>query len=193
MVLSQADKMSADVKSDTDIKEKWQGREMISKKIVLIGDFSTGKTSLIRRFVDNQFSDTYLSTIGVKISRKEIALPSATIQGLIWDVEGGTETKPVNKVYLAGADGCIVVADVTRSETIKHIETYTDIIRQASPKVAVMVVLNKVDCLKHDEKEQMKIKISEQYKDASLTSAKSGEGVELMFTALAERIMERQG
>jgi small GTP-binding protein len=166
---------------------------MISKKIVLIGDFSVGKTSLIRRFVDNQFSDTYLSTIGVKISRKEIVLPSGTVQGLIWDVEGGTETKPVNRVYLTGADGCIIVADVTREETIEHIETYIDIIHETSPKAVFIVVLNKADCLTESEKEQLETTLLQHYEEARLTSAKSGEGVEEMFETLAGCMMETQG
>ena len=166
---------------------------MISKKIVLIGDFSTGKTSLIRRFVDNQFSDTYLSTIGVKISRKEIVLLSETIQGLIWDVEGGTETKPVNRVYLTGADGCIIVADVTREETIDHIETYIDIIQETSPKAEFIVVLNKSDCLKEEEKEKIKAAVLQHYKDVLLTSAKTGEEVERMFEMIAGRMMETEG
>ena len=48
----------------------------ISQKICMIGDFAVGKTSLIRRFVESKFSDNYLSTVGVKISRKIIDLYS---------------------------------------------------------------------------------------------------------------------
>jgi GTPase SAR1 family protein len=64
---------------------------IISQKICLIGDFGVGKTSLIRRFVDRQFSDKYLSTVGVKISRKLVAInsqntPQKKIQLLIWDI-----------------------------------------------------------------------------------------------------------
>ena len=59
-----------------------------SKKICLLGDFAVGKTSLVRRFVDNQFSDTYLSTIGVKISRKLLSVEeNHTLQIIIWDLE----------------------------------------------------------------------------------------------------------
>jgi len=119
---------------------------MISKKIILIGDFSTGKTSLIRRFVDNQFSDTYLSTIGVKISRKNITLENETIQGLIWDIEGGTEKKPVNRTYIKGAHGCIIVADITRSDTIDNLSYYIDIIQNIVPSAPFVIVLNKADC-----------------------------------------------
>ena len=92
---------------------------MISKKICMVGDFSVGKTSLIRRFVDRQFSDKYLSTVGVKISRKAVELEGGegdkkTIQLLIWDIEGQTKFKAIAPSYLQGSKGVIIVADVSR-------------------------------------------------------------------------------
>ena len=72
---------------------------MFSYKIVLVGDFGTGKTSLIKRFVDNSFSEDYKSSIGVSISKKNL---NQEIDGIlyestmmIWDIEGRTEFKPV--------------------------------------------------------------------------------------------------
>ncbi|MEO1762587.1 MAG: GTP-binding protein, partial [Cyanobacteria bacterium J06629_18] len=77
----------------------------ISKKICLIGDFGVGKTSLIRRFVDRQFSDKYLSTVGVKISRKSVEVTDSkqgknlNLQLLIWDIEGSTKFKGISASY----------------------------------------------------------------------------------------------
>jgi len=166
---------------------------MISKKIILIGDFSTGKTSLIRRFVDNQFSDSYLSTIGVKISRKKIELDHETIQGLIWDIEGGTENKPVNKTYLMGSHGCIIVADITRNETIANIALYIETVQKISSSAPFVLVLNKCDRVNEVEKQALFQYVLEQYEDTVqeiyLTSAKSGEGVETMFKAIARKMI----
>jgi GTPase SAR1 family protein len=82
--------------------------KMISQKICLFGDFSVGKTSLIRQFVDRQFSDQYLTTVGVKISRKLVSIPDLTnnsqvevkpeakqIQLIVWDIEGSTRFKAI--------------------------------------------------------------------------------------------------
>jgi GTPase SAR1 family protein len=69
---------------------------------------------LIRRFVDRQFSDQYLSTVGVKISRKLVE--SVNLQLLIWDLEGHTKFKGITPSYLQGASGAVVVADVSRIE-----------------------------------------------------------------------------
>jgi small GTP-binding protein len=165
---------------------------MISKKITLIGDFSAGKTSLIRRFVDNQFSDKYLSTIGVKISKKEIPTNTNIIQGLIWDIEGGTPTKPINKTYLRGMHGCIIVADITREETINSIESYIQIANEIVPNVPLVVALNKSD--KIDEA-QVKISLDnlqskyENRYNIFDTSAKTGLNVENLFSALANNIL----
>jgi len=168
---------------------------MISKKIVLVGDFSTGKTSLIRRFVDNQFSDTYLSTIGVKISKKKIALKDDIIQALIWDIEGGTAEKPVNVTYLIGAHGCILVADSTRKETIDHIENYIEIVKKTAPNAVFILVLNKCDMLDGPEKQSVydetKARYQEAVKNIYLTSAKTGEEVENMFTGIASLVAHK--
>jgi len=167
---------------------------MISKKIILIGDFSTGKTSLIRRFVDNQFSDSYLSTIGVKISRKVIPVENNEIQGLIWDVEGGTDKKPVNKTYIKGAHASIIVADITREETIEHLSSYIDMIQSIVPSTPYVLALNKVDSLSREEGERRLQEIQQRYKENEtpvyLTSAKTGEGVEELFKEIAQAMFK---
>jgi len=167
---------------------------MISKKIILIGDFSTGKTSLIRRFVDNQFSDTYLSTIGVKISRKTITLEDETIQGLIWDIEGGTDKKPVNLTYVKGAHGCIIVADITRADTIGNLSSYIDIVQNIAPAAPFVLALNKADCFDITQREKILKETMDRYKEITasiyLTSAKTGEGVEMMFKEIAQLMIK---
>ena len=168
---------------------------MISKKIILVGDFATGKTSLIRRFVDNQFSDTYLSTIGVKISKKLVTLPSdVEVQCMIWDIEGGTESKPVNSTYFTGAHGAILVADVTREETIAHLLDYMSILDEKHTDIPVVIALNKSDKLSKTLLEPIVFQATQTYEKRVVkifsTSAKTGEGVEEMFLTLAKAIVE---
>ena len=167
---------------------------MISRKIVLIGDFATGKTSLIRRFVDNQFSDSYLSTLGVKISKKIIELPREKFQGIIWDIEGGTSSKPLNSTYLAGAHGCILVADITRGETLEHIGDYIRLVKLKVSGIPSVLVLNKCDRMDAEAQRKVLLVAEEKYADdveaVYLTSAKTGEGVEKMFHTLASKLLE---
>ena len=114
---------------------------MISYKIVLVGQFGVGKTSLIRRFVQNYFSEEYLSTIGVTISKKTI--DNATI--MIWDIEGETEFKPIFKQYLKGSKGFILVADLLRKETIDSIQNHINLCHSVIPEAPIAIALNKCD------------------------------------------------
>jgi len=166
---------------------------MISKKLVLIGDFSTGKTSLIRRFVDNQFSDKYLSTIGVKISKKIIKIDNThNMQALIWDIEGGTDTKPINTTYLRGTHGCIIVADVTREETQNNISLYIETINKIIGNVPIVIALNKSDKLDISNNQNILEKIQNIYIDYDifLTSAKNSLKVNDIFLTLSNKILK---
>ncbi len=165
----------------------------ISRKIVLIGDFSTGKTSLIRRFVENRFGDRYLSTVGVKVSKKQVNVGETTYVLLIWDIEGGTAQKSINTTYLRGAHGAIVVADITRNETMAHIETYLETVEKHVGKVPAVIAYNKCDLL---DKTALERFVEERKTNVSFSvpthyvSAKTGEGVEAMFLSLAKALGE---
>jgi small GTP-binding protein len=174
---------------------------VISKKICMIGDFSVGKTSLIRRYLDRQFSDHYLSTIGVKISRKELnfSTPEAgeTICKLmIWDIEGKTEFQSITPSYVAGAKGAIIVADLNRPDTIDHIQKHLDLIRSNNPGgTAIAIALNKSDTLSRERTQSIvdSIQLTQRYsvRQIYITSAKTGDAVEEMFEWLAHSLLEK--
>lgn len=173
---------------------------VISQKICLIGDFSVGKTSLIRRFVDREFSDRYLSTVGVKISRKLLHLKLQDdllqLQLLIWDIEGKSKFKGIVPSYLQGARGAIVVADINRQETIAHVREHIELFFSINPERSkVIVALNKCDLIE----EEKIVNIFEKHnfdRDNRIissygTSAKTGKYVDKMFEQLAVSILEK--
>jgi len=162
---------------------------MFSYKIVLVGAFGVGKTSLIRRFVENSFSQEYLSTIGVSISKKTIG--NATI--MIWDIEGHTEFKPIYKQYLLGAKGFIIVGDLLRDETIAQITNHIKLCHEVVKDAPICIALNKSD-MPHNlnTKELSNIKaLSPSVIEVLKTSAKSGDAVEELFLKLNEKICEQ--
>jgi small GTP-binding protein len=174
---------------------------VISKKICFIGDYGVGKTSLIRRFVDRQFSDHYLSTIGVKISRKVIEFSWSDrferqlLQLIIWDLEGQTKFHTITKTYLQGATGAIVVADLNRQDTIARIEEHIKTAMTVNPQgIKIIVVLNKCDMLASEEVEQLlKLSKTQNLSEAIAiyrTSAKTGENVDEIFQKLAHSMMQ---
>jgi small GTP-binding protein len=175
----------------------------LSKKICLLGDFAVGKTSLIRQFVDRQFSDAYLSTVGVKISRKAISLTGSddpqkptSLQFLIWDIEGSTQFKTVAPSYLQGARGAVIVGDVNRPETLdqltQHLQNYVSI----NPQGHIIIALNKSDLLDETSLKSLTRKISLPPCDRLIaihpTSAKTGRNVDQLFQELADRIMQSE-
>lgn len=167
----------------------------IAKKICLIGDFNVGKTSLIRRFVENKFSDRYLTTIGVKISRKSLVIESSQQQVnlLIWDIEGQTKEKAIPASYLQGAHGAIIVGDLSRVETLNQITSHLEKFLQINPHSKTVVALNKADLLSSEK--LAKLQQAYQFSDRELvlqtrsTSAKTGNAVEAIFQQLATNLI----
>ncbi|WP_448265955.1 Rab family GTPase [Nostoc sp. DSM 114159] len=171
----------------------------ISKKICLFGDFGVGKTSLIRQFVECQFSDQYLSTVGVKISRKlvvfskEELLVEQKLQLIIWDIEGSNKFKAVAKNYFQGSKGAVIVGDVTQAETLNHIQEHIQTFLAVNPNSYIVVALNKSDMIAAEYLE--KIRQMHQFTnqanilDTYVTSAKTGNNVDKIFQALATRLI----
>ena len=175
---------------------------VISKKICLIGDFGVGKTSLIRRFVEGRFSEQYLSTIGVTISRKKVIISAnekqeeQTVQLLIWDIEGKTKFQKISPSYLKSAHGVIIVADYSRPETIENVQCHLDLVSSANPQgVSMSILLNKVDLLEQNltTTPRYKSQFSDVFQAIPTynTSAKTGQNVEIAFYQLAQSMLNK--
>jgi small GTP-binding protein len=172
---------------------------LISKKICIIGDFGVGKTSLIRYFVEGRFSENYLTTVGVRISRKllEINLCDRVqkTQLLIWDVEGKTKFKGIAPSYLQGARGAIVVGDLARQETIEHISEHLNLFNAINPQGSAIVALNKSDLVSPERIEKIleinNFNRTSQVISTYITSARKGAYVEEMFSELASVMLDK--
>ncbi|MEM9775644.1 MAG: Rab family GTPase [Chloroflexota bacterium] len=166
----------------------------IQKKICLLGDFAVGKTSLVRQFVEGLFNDEYLSTIGVKISRRTVELPDQNAKAnlLVWDLAGGDDYSKVTSGYLAGASGVVMVCDLTRKNTLQMLEIYARQLDKVSKKNLPKVILaNKVDLTTDRQITEEALNLIGEKLNANwfLTSAKTGEEVEKGFTQLAELLI----
>jgi len=166
---------------------------LILKKVCMLGDFAVGKTSLVRRFVHESFDDRYLSSIGVKVSRKEVTLrEDFGISLLVWDLAGGEEFTGLQTNYLRGAAGALLVCDLTRADTLPSIEKYAERLRDVTPQAVVIVVGNKDDLIGQVEVESEQLTALAKKIDAKflITSAKSGAGVEDSFHTLAKQMID---
>lgn len=159
-----------------------------SKKVVLLGHFGVGKTSLMRRFVENAFSEEYKVTLGVQIQKKVVNLPGKkTLSMIIWDIEGNTTIKNTRSSYLLGTSGFIYVFDATRIDTFKELNEEIDFLKNQYPKSKIKTIANKVDLVNINSlKDHL---TSKQITCDYFTSAKTGEMVNEMFEELAKEIV----
>ncbi len=164
-------------------------KKTLSKKIVLLGHFGVGKSSLIKRFVHRVFSDEYLTTIGVHIQKKVVDLGNNVEMSLIiWDLEGTTSISKTRDTYLLGSKGLIYVFDCTRQSTYINIDQEMALLKQKFPKVKVKIVGNKSDLLENGSPEELLNSLTT--KCDYITSAKTGDHVDEMFLALANELKD---
>lgn len=169
---------------------------LLNKKICLLGDAAVGKTSLVRRFVYNLFDDKYLSTIGVKVSRKIVAVPRADgvveLTMMLWDLAGSEEFDRVRSSYLRGAAGAILVCDLTRPETVDSLRVYAASLSKVNPNAQVLILgANKYDLVDRQVLDLAQIERVAADLNASyyLVSAKTGHEVDNLFRHLGRLLV----
>ncbi len=155
-----------------------------SKKIVVLGHFGVGKTSLIRRFVTDTFSNNYKVTIGVHITKKVVEIaPNDSVSLILWDLEGTDDIATLRKSYLLGTHGVVYVFDITRPSTFQNLNVDLGILKEKIPEIPLLIVGNKFDLIDENQVKEVFEKNAIAYD--FLTSAKSGVAVNEMFLQLA--------
>ena len=174
-------------------------RQKMKVKICLVGEGAVGKTCLIRRFIQDQFDDRYISTLGAKVSKKEIKIDGPTggsdIDMTIWDIMGEKGFRELLKeAYFHGAQGVLAVCDVTRRQTLDDLDDWIEGVYSVTGKIPIEFLGNKVDL-----KDQLQITEDEMVQAARaydspfhFTSAKAGVNVETAFQSLAERVAKER-
>jgi small GTP-binding protein len=165
---------------------------MMQKKVCMVGLFATGKTSLVQRFVHSRFSERYLSTVGVKIDRKEVEVDGTPVTLLLWDLAGRDGFEDITPSYLRGSHGILYVADGTRRESWEQLGELRAIAREAAGDVPCVLAVNKADltdqwALSRPEEDRLAAEW-----DLVRTSAKSGDGVEEAFRRLGRGTLARR-
>ncbi|MCV6631513.1 MAG: GTP-binding protein [Flavobacteriaceae bacterium] len=162
---------------------------MISKKVVLLGHFGVGKTSLIRRFVENVFTEDYKVSIGVHILKKSVEIPEEKkdVSLILWDLEGSDDIVSFRKSYLLGAHAFIYVFDLTRPSTYINLNNDVAYLADNYKMAHIQTVGNKADLV--DPYNIKEILNDNQIQCDYQTSAKTGDNVETMFTYLAKELI----
>ena len=173
----------------------------LKTKICLVGEKSVGKTSLIRRYVLNMFNEQYVTTIGTRVSKKElrVLLPErdllADIDMTIWDIMGEKGFRELLKdAYFYGANGILAVADLTRRATLNELDDWIDGVEKVVDRVPILIVVNKKDLTSHAQYDERDVaQFAKAFEsEYVLTSAKTGENVEETFRRLGAACAETQ-
>lgn len=170
-------------------------------KVCLVGEAAVGKTSLIRRFVLDNFDDKYIQTLGTKVSKKEMSAPDVDGSGemridmTIWDIMGQKGFRELLKeAYFYGAKGILAVCDSTRKKTLEDLDDWIEGVYSVTGKIPIEFLANKVDLT-----DQLQVTEDDMVQAAKaydspfhFTSAKTGINVELAFQSLGERIAKER-
>src|SRR6187455_460114 len=118
---------------------------MIQKKICMLGAFAVGKTSLVAQYVSSLFSEKYLSTVGVKIDKKQLTVDGRDVTLMLWDIYGQDDYQTVQPSQLRGMSGYLLVVDGTRRATLDVARQLQTKATAAAGQVPFILLLNKVD------------------------------------------------
>lgn len=173
----------------------------VKSKVILLGDFAVGKTSLVQRFVYDVFGDAYLTTIGVKVTKKDMTVAAgdgdAGISLLLWDIAGNDGFSRVSPEYLRGASAGIIVGDITRPDTLNSMQHHAGALLEVCPGAEVIFAFNKSDLA--DRSTLQMNELNRQYQNLNNpenircfnTSAKDGTNVRELFAHLATVVFRR--
>ena len=164
-------------------------------KILLLGDSGVGKTSLIKRYAENEFAPHLLATAGVDFKVKIVTIAGKKIKIQLWDTAGQERFHHITRSYYRGAHGIALVYDITDSDTFKNVNYWMANIAQTGvdEKVSKIILGNKAD-MEDDRKittESREVTSEEFGIPCMETSAKIGNGVEDAFTTLIKDILRK--
>lgn len=162
----------------------------LQKKLCILGAFSVGKTSLIKRYVESIFSEAYITTVGVKVDKKTVRLGERSISLILWDIAGEDDMSSLRTSYLRGAAGYLLVADGTRPKTLDTALSLRGRIEGEYGKLPFALLLNKNDLKAEwaiDGGDLEALRRGGWWVRPS--SARTGEGVDDAFRDLAVRLV----
>lgn len=165
---------------------------VVTSKVCVVGDFAVGKTSVVERFVNNQFSEKYLTTVGVKVDTKEIEQTASGITHklVVWDVAGSDRFGHTEFAYLRGASGFIFVADGTRPKTLQSVYDLREQIHEQYGPAPCVLLVNKRDLTTQwDVSDERMRQLGTDYGHVYTTSAKTGDDVDVAMTELSQLII----
>ena len=173
----------------------------LKAKVCLVGESKVGKTSLIRKYVLNEFDERYLTTVGTNVSKKTVRLPLPAagvvvdMDLVIWDIMGQPEYRDLlADRYFEGAQGLLAVADLTAPATLDALYGWIDRADRVASQIPVVLAMNMADLVGPAVaavRAAMRVALAF-HGEYLITSAKTGANVEQAFARLATQVATRE-
>ena len=177
--------------------DKKNNQNKVDIKIITLGDSHVGKSSLIVKYIDNKFSNAYMSTIGFDLKHKQINLKDGTdAKIMIYDTAGQERFKSLAANYIKKANGILLVYDIADHSTFENIGVWMEsITEEKGDKLPIVLVGNKADL---ENERQVLYKEGKDLAESKgfhfyETSCKNGANVTECFLDLAELVYEKSG
>ena len=168
-------------------------------KVLISGDASVGKTSLLRRYVDGMFDESSIMTVGVDFFLKRVNFDSGKSGNncllQLWDLGGQQRFRHLMPTYIRGARGALLLIDLTRMPEINHLLEWVNILRLYDENLPIILVGTKSDLedlVAFDDKYALKIKKKFNMIDYFKTSAKTGYNINEVFNRMAKELIEKE-
>lgn len=183
---------------------KTYDRELLYK-ILMVGDIGSGKTSFIKRYVNNIYTDKYKSTIGVDFALKQLHWDDSTMVRLqLWDIAGQERFGNMTRVYYKESVGGFIVFDITRPTTFENVIKWKEDLDKKvvlfDKPIPVVLIANKIDLDSNDEwtSDEVNVKLDNFCRENNFvgwfkTSAKDNIGIEEAVKTLVKNIISLVG
>ncbi|MHA1985310.1 MAG: GTP-binding protein [Promethearchaeota archaeon] len=162
-------------------------------KIITGGDEGVGKTTLLYRYVKDRFIADTKSTIGVNFFWKKLNMKDIIIDLQLWDFAGQQDFRHILKNYATGANGALLLFDLTNKSSLEQIDDWVDIFRESTPDLPIMFLgtkLDLADLVIVEDKEAIIFKEKYGFLDYIKVSSKTAENVNLAFQLLVNEIIK---
>ena len=193
---SNNDNVKLDERNDSSFDEKddEQNLKLVEYKIILVGDSGVGKTSILKKFINNEFNEDIKCTINIDFFSKSIKIDKNLYTNLkIYDTAGQEKYRALIKQYYQGTDGIILVFDLTNENSFNKLKSWINEVRDNTEKAQIILVGNKADLIERKIDEETAENFAKQRDIKYIeTSAKEGTNILLLFEELALDINKKK-
>ncbi|NVM31538.1 MAG: GTP-binding protein [Candidatus Helarchaeota archaeon] len=162
-----------------------------SFKVVVVGDPSVGKTTLVLRYVERAFRELYIPTIGVQVSLKKMELDNISVKFNLWDIAGQDLFSQVRDKFYDGSQAVIILYDITNPKTFEDVFQWHADVKRVLGEVPGFIIGNKLDLprkISRFDGNELAKKLNLQFTE---TSAKNGVNIDFVFEQLAKSLIKK--